>query len=275
MSTIDKLFERLPDLPAIPKVTQDLIRTLGEDDADIGHLSELVRHDPTLSARVLRMANSSYYGAMHKIGSIQEAVTRVGLNALRTLVIASGVTTAFKAVPGTNLREFWHHALLSAGLARELARSAHLDAEIAYTTALMHRIGGLLLHLAAPQEAQALARELADASPAQRCEAERDRLGADHSAAGAELARIWNFPLAIRNGIASYPYPNSPQASPFAAVVAIASRCADGVIRGESNTETLAAFDPGMLERVVLGEEALHNALDCAPRLLEDARAFI
>lgn len=275
MTEIEKLFERLTELPAIPKVMQDLIASMEDGDADIAELAEIVRHDPTVSARVLRLANSSYYGSLKKIGSIQDAVTRIGLDSLRTLVITLGLTDAFKAVPGVSLRDFWHHALLSAALARGLARAAHQDVEFAYTSALMHRIGSLLLHLAAPQEAAALAREQANATPAERCIAERNKLGVDHCSAGAELARQWNFPLAIRNGLAAYAYPLSPQASPFAAIVALASQAASAFIGGETPEAILDSLPEEVMEKVVLDRETVLGELEEAPALLEDAKAFI
>lgn len=275
MSTIAELFERIPDLPAMPKVMQDLVRTMEDDSADLSDLAVSVKHDPTLSARVLRMANSAYYGATRKIGAIEDAVTRIGLNALRTLVIASGMTTTFKAVPGVKLQPFWRHALLSASLARALARRARIDVEFSYTSALMHRIGDLLLHLAHPAEAQALAAELVDASPAERCEAERERFGADHCAAGAELARLWQFPVAIQNALGAYAYPVSKQASPFAAVVAISSLCAQGLMNGRKGEDIAEGIPQEWLEKIVVDTDTLALVLEDGPALLAEAQSFI
>lgn len=275
MTEIEMLFERLSELPAIPKVVQNLIASMEDEEADIAGLALVVSHEPTLSARVLRLANSSYYGAQKKIGSIQEAVTRIGLNALRSLVITSGLTQAFKDVPGIALNEFWRHALLSAGFARGLARASHLDIEYAYTAALMHRIGALLLHLAFPEQADALAGSLAGASAAERCSAERKALGVDHCSAGAELARQWNFPLAIRNGLAAYAYPTSPQASPFAAIVALASQAATATLAGSDPEAILAEMPEEVIEKVVLDKETVLGVLEDGPELLRDASSFL
>ncbi len=275
MSAIAQLFERIPDLPAMPKVMQDLVRTMEDDSVDLSDLADTVKHDPTLSARVLRMANSAYYGATRKIGAIEDAVTRIGLNALRTLVIASGMTSTFKAVPGVKLQPFWRHALLSAALARSIARRARIDVEFSYTAALMHRIGDLLLHLAHPAEAQALAAEMADSTPAERCEAERERFGADHCAAGAELARLWQFPVAIQNALGAYAYPLSKQASPFAIVVAVSSACAQGLMEGVSGDALAEAVPAEWLEKLALDTEQLSTILDDGSAMLAEAQSFI
>lgn len=275
MTEIETLFERLPELPAIPKVVQNLIATMEDEEADLASLAQVVSHEPTLSARVLRLANSSFYGSQKKIGSIQEAVTRIGLNALRSLVITSGLTQAFKTVPGIALHDFWRHALLSAGLARGFAHTARLDVEFAYTAALMHRIGALLLHLAFPDEASRLTDKLVGASAAERCAIERKGLGVDHCSAGAELARQWNFPLAIRNGLAAYAYPTSPQASPFAAIVALASQSAGSLIAGGAPEAIAEALPLDVLERVTLDRETALNVLTDGPELLRDAASFL
>ncbi|HEX5125883.1 MAG TPA: HDOD domain-containing protein, partial [Rhodocyclaceae bacterium] len=109
-TSVDKLFASVPHLPSIPKVVQALIVSLNDDEADLSSLVNQVKQDQSLSARVLRLANSSYYGASYKIGAIEDAITLIGLNALRTLVIASGVAGAFVKVEGIDLKAFWRHS---------------------------------------------------------------------------------------------------------------------------------------------------------------------
>ena len=88
MSPMEKLFANLPKLPSMPKVVQELIASLVKEDIDIGTLVDKVKQDQALSARVLQMANSSAYGSSQKVGSIDKAVTMIGLSALRSVVIA-------------------------------------------------------------------------------------------------------------------------------------------------------------------------------------------
>lgn len=269
------LFDRLPRLPAMPKVVQDLIVSLEDDAVDLGRLAEPVRHDPAVSACVLRLANSSYFGAHRKVGSIEDAVARIGFDALRTLVIATGLTGTFSDVKGLDLRPFWHRSLLTAGLARPLARAARLDGEFAYTAGLMHRLGEVLLELAWPDEAPEFERAIAGRSPADRVANETARFGVDHCAAGAELARSWQFPASIQNALAYYTDPLLPQAGPFAAIVALAEACAETVMAARRFEDLLEIVSKDVLERVVLDEEALLGVYEEAAQVLEDARRFI
>ena len=275
VSTIEQLFQRLPDLPAIPRAVQDLIASMDDPEADISEIADIVRHDPTLTARALKLANSAQFVGMPQTASIEKAVTRVGLHALRALVVTSGLIRAFKLVPDQRLRDFWLHALVSAGFASQLAKHAKIDGEIAYIAALMHRIGVLLLSLAEPAKTAEIEQELADATPAQRCEAERDRIGVDHAAASAELARLWNFPGAVRNAMAAYAYPLSPQASEQAAVVAIASAAAAASLAGKRADEILATISPALLERLSIEAEVLPDALAALPELAANAQEFL
>lgn len=275
LSALDILFDRLPKLPALPRVVQDLILSLENEDVDLSRLAEPVRHDPAMSACVLRLANSSYFGAHRKVGSIEDAVARIGLDAMRTLVIATGLTGVFDGVKSVDLRPFWHCSLLTAGFARPLARVGRLDAEFAYTAGLMHRLGEVLLQLAFPEDALPALAQMASLSPAERTVNESAQFGVDHCMAGAELARRWQFPAAIQNALAHYADPLCPQAGPFAAIVAIASHCARGTLAGQNAPAVFAGLSAEVLERVVLDEDAILDVLEEAPHLLEDVKRFI
>jgi HD-like signal output (HDOD) protein len=87
-------FEQTHNMPMLPKVLQEVMELLATDDVDIKPLADKINHDQVLTARVLRMANSAYFGFSRKVGAIEEAVSLIGLAKLETLVVASGVTSA-------------------------------------------------------------------------------------------------------------------------------------------------------------------------------------
>lgn len=122
MKLMDDFFEQTHNMPMLPKVVQEVMELLATDDVDIKPLADKINHDQVLTARVLRMANSAYFGFSRKVGTIEEAVSLIGLAKLETLVVASGVTSAFTAVPGLDLKRFWQHSLVTASIARELAK---------------------------------------------------------------------------------------------------------------------------------------------------------
>ncbi|GAA5162036.1 HDOD domain-containing protein [Viridibacterium curvum] len=250
-AAIDKLFANLPRLPSIPKIVQELIASLCKEDVDISALVAQVKQDQSLSARVLQMANSSQYGVSKKIGAIDQAVTLIGLSALRSLVIASGMSRSFNKVEGVDMRLFWRHALVTAGVARVFGKRDGVNIEFAYTAGLMHRVGQLLLHLAYPAASKQLTREKAP-SGVDQLKVERSLTETDHCEVGAELAARWNFPTEIQEALRSYITPVENNASLLAAVVNISSAVALGLCNGLSQDEIIASLDPKVMARLSL-----------------------
>ena len=94
-------------MPNIPKVVQELIQSFGDENVDSGEVAAKLSKDQAMTAKVLRMANSSKYGGHRTVGSVNDAVVLLGFNALRTMVLASGLTSAFPTPEGFNIKEFW------------------------------------------------------------------------------------------------------------------------------------------------------------------------
>ncbi|MDO6387676.1 MULTISPECIES: HDOD domain-containing protein [unclassified Uliginosibacterium] len=229
MRPVDRLFQKLPQLPTIPAIVQELISSLGRDDVDLADLIAKVRQDQSLSARVLRLANSPYYGGRKTVGGIDDAVAMIGLNSLRSIVIASGVTGAIARVEGIDLARFWKHSQLTAQTAKALARLASINPEYAYAAGLMHRIGQLLINLSFPEIGQQVAKNCRNLSVGELAALERLNLSFNHAEVSAELARQWHFPLEIQDALLHYIKPDAEGATPYAGVVHLAASLAFGI----------------------------------------------
>ncbi|EKE72417.1 HDOD domain-containing protein [Gallaecimonas xiamenensis] len=185
-------------LPNIPEVVKDLIATFNESEPDMGHIVSELSMDPVLSAKVLRLANSSRFGGVREIGSVKEAAIRLGLERLRTLVIASGLISATKAMQGIDLHAFWNRSFLTAELCRQLAVSAGLPAEQHFTCGMLHDLGKLILVVTFPARADDVATL---ATRQGRASAEQSLLGFTTADIGAELAQRWQFPEPVVAGL--------------------------------------------------------------------------
>lgn len=222
MLKIEQLFDKTHLMPTIPKVVQELIDSFSNEEIDVESIARKLGVDQVLTAKVLRLANSSYYGLQRKIGSVDEAVVVMGLNSLRTLVIATGVTGAFAPITGFDRTRFWRHSLVVAAYARWLAKKCGLNSEIAFTAGLMHAIGEVLIHLAMPNESEDIDRRASRGE--RRIDIERAAFGFSNCEVGAELARRWCFPAEIQAAILHYDAPLALKpAPPYAAVVHIAT----------------------------------------------------
>ena len=116
-----ELLEQPQHLPTIPALVQNLIDSLADEDVSLGEIARLIATDPGLVAKLLRLANSAYFRVARGIGSVDDALSMLGVKMTRNLVIGSGLTAAFKVAPGLDIRQFWRYSLSTACVARWLA----------------------------------------------------------------------------------------------------------------------------------------------------------
>jgi len=198
---IQELINNAQQMPNIPEVVRELIQTFKDDDINSDDIATKVAKDQVLTAKVLRMANSARYGGNRNVASVNDSVVLLGFNALRTMVLASGLTSAFKAPEGFDLNQFWANSFSVGGLCKWIAKYAKLDPEVAYTCGMMHNIGELLIHTLVPEQAAKVDSLANLGAQHERAKIEESELGFDFTLAGAELAERWKFPEEIVNAI--------------------------------------------------------------------------
>lgn len=214
----------LEDLPSLPAVVMELLGSVDQEDVDISVLAKKVSHDQALTAKTLRLANSSLYGLQVKVTTIQQAITFLGFQTTRNLIIAVAVTGCFPSgqCPGFDDKAFWRHSIATAACARGLARRMRFNQDYAFTAGLLHDIGRLVLVTRFPTPYQQVLAHRAE----QDCtllDAERAILGIDHVAAGVALAQHWNFSDTMRQAIACHHAPETRGAGFLATIVHVAN----------------------------------------------------
>lgn len=225
MSDISKLFQSVK-LPVMPEVAHALIRTLHDADASLMEVRKLIAKDPTLTAKVLRLANSAGYGLQREVSSLDEATALVGLLQVRTLALTACLNVAFPMSSGLDRSEFWRFSMACAGYAQWLAGALQLDSQQAWLTGMMARLGELLIASHSP--ASLLEIEKLPHIPGDRWKREQRALGYSEVQVTAELARRWNFPLGIVDGLNAATDPLSSQAiNELGAVLHLAAWLAD------------------------------------------------
>lgn len=251
MNVIDNFFQSVNNLPMMPKVVQEVIQMLNNEEVDLKDVVEKINLDQVISAKVLRLSNSSYYGLSRKVNNLNDAISLIGVSSLRTLVIASGVTSAFKTIPNIDMHRFWRHSLITASIARDICKIQKKPSETAYVAALMHSIGQLLIHIVFPTGGRDIEEMCRGQSVLERKSVENATLGIDHCQVGEELAKRWNFPEEIQRVIRYYADPLNPKACELAPVVYMAAHIAFGLelnqdakhIAETINTEVIKALD--------------------------------
>ena len=218
--------------------------------------------DQVISAKVLKLANSAAYRRGAEITSIEQAVILLGFNALRSLVVASGIMTSFKTPANFNTAKFWVETFQTATIAKALAKESHaVDPETAFTCTLLHNIGELLIQSALPEEASLI--NLAINQGTSRIDAQREMLGYDFSLVGAELARRWNLSERFVTAIAQQldPLDHHP-VSPEAVLIRLAMFVSFAWNAGVPANVIVSRFPSPLALHLGIKPESLANRLE-------------
>ena len=258
---IEKLLKQPRALPSPPKVVRRLITTFDQEEVDMLQVAALIEEDPVLSAKMLKTANSAFFGLTRSVPTVREAISVMGLIKVRALVIAASFGESFHSVGSVNMNQFWRYSLNSANLARYIALPIRIDESTAFTSGLIHNIGELVMHVGMPEAMIDLERSV-PMLDLKRATAERALFGYSYAEVGAALAREWHFPKRMINAIEHQcaPFENEVY-EPIAGVVHIASwraRAEEGHMRSELLINTYP--DPiglvlGIDPDIVVGED--------------------
>ena len=247
----------LEDLPSLPAVVMELLGAIEQEDIDIALLARKVALDQALTAKTLRLANSSSFGLQVKVTTIQQAMTFLGFQTTRNLITAAAMTGCFPTgrCPGFNDKAFWRHSVATAACARVLARRVRFNQDYAFTAGLLHDIGRLVLVTRYPEHYQAvLARRGRDGG--ELLALERAVMGIDHVAAGVALAEHWNFSDTMRQAIEWHHEPEQPGAGFLATIVHVASAVAHALDLAGEPDELAPAVSSVAWTALGLSEEA-------------------
>jgi putative nucleotidyltransferase with HDIG domain len=221
------------ELPSLPSAFIAAVKVLSEDDAPASSCIEAIERDQALTVRVLRLANSAFYGAPGQVARVEDAVQMLGLRTVASTLAAVSLRATLGSLrcEGFCFDTYWRHTLCTALTARELAKISSLDAGEAFLLGLLHDVGQLVLAVTSPElEARALL--LCRSQGLAMHEAERRVFGVSHPEVGAAVARQWNFPSRISEAIAAHHSPapiTAGQRLTFSDLGHLANRMAHGL----------------------------------------------
>ena len=261
-----ELLDGVDTLVSLPDVFIRVNELLEDPKSNASDIGEVIAHDPSLTARLLKVVNSAYYSFPTPVETVSKAVAVLGLEDLHSLVLATSTVEAFERIP-TDLMDmdtFWHRSVFCALAARELAgRLAIRNRERFFVTGLLHDIGKLVLFHQLPDLS---ARILEQSRVANRSlhELEQELLGFDHAQVSAELMRRWRLPASLWEPVLHQRSPaDAGEYSLEAAVLNIAAGLTNRV-EPEFKTDDaddggVCIIDPRALEILGLPEEELES----------------
>ncbi len=200
-------------LASLPAFLSELVDIINNPRCSALEIARVVERDTTLTARLLRIVNSPFYGYPSKVDTISRAVTVIGSRQLTTLAMGVAAIHSFQGIPEdlVDMRDFWRHSLMCGFACRILASYTNTpNSERFFVAGLLHDIGRLAMYKNRPKEsAEALATAQALRESGERVE--RKLFGFDHGALGGHLLKTWNFPLVLENSVR---YHHAPMGSP-------------------------------------------------------------
>lgn len=207
----------IDNLPTPPIVLQQIQKVLNDPAASAYDIGSILQEDPAMSAKVLKLTNSAYYGLVRTIESVKQAVVIVGIDTIRNLVLSASVFEAFadKQVDREMQEHFWRHSLAVAFGARLVAHSLisrqTFDAEAGFSGGLLHDIGKMVVAVYLAEQADQI-RQLKTENPNRPDhELEDQVLGYNHTQIGALLGERWKLPA---NLIETIRYHHAPRLTP-------------------------------------------------------------
>jgi len=258
-SPVEERFYRelmsMEDLPAAPEIAQRMLVAANREDADTRHLASLITRDPSLAARLLRLANSAFFAVRTRVTSIPQAITLLGFPRVRDLALGLSVWGALggkTAGARRHRRILWVHSVTVATAASLLAERTGGDGATAFAAGLLHDVGKLVLGLRLGESYWALLDEAAEDGRAAAA-VEGESFGCHHGTVGGWLLQLWQLPAALADPVARH-HEALARESGFdvTAVVAVANRLVDATdpASGVSPVEVLdevRGFAPGLV----------------------------
>jgi len=216
-------------MPIFPSVARRIMALAGSDDSSAEQIGKLAKTDPSFSAELLRFANSALFGASRKINGLTQAILLLGVDRVKTMaavVVMNRMVRPSVSIPA--LRKVWIHSLATALIAEEAAARMGVGRDAGYTAGLLHNLGSLGLMSSYPQEYSRML-EVSRDFGFDLLDTERDLFEIDHCAAGAWLAKEWNFPDELVEAIAAHHEEPTAGSTGLQSLVQISWRLADAL----------------------------------------------
>ncbi len=206
----------MDQIPSLSVIVSRLIKVVNSSDSSAEDVADLIEKDPALTGKVLRLANSAFYGVPRSVSSVQSAVVILGFNTLKSIVLSASVFSLFpakKSSPAFDRTSFWKHSIVCAQAAKTVAQSMlgriGLDPQSAFCAGIMHDIGKLIFELFTPDEYAGLC-EHALRRKQPLIEAEVEVMGISHADIGRILSDKWALPIDLEYAMVHH---HKPQAA--------------------------------------------------------------
>lgn len=279
MITIEQLIERSGDLGSLPAVVIRINQAIDDPDSNAAKIGRIVNEDPALTAQLLKLVNSPFYGFRSRIDTVFRAIAILGHRELRHLVLTAHALKTFNDMPNelVSMPIYWRRSLSIGVMTRVLASYAReKDIERLFISGLLHDIGSLLIYQQLPHEASDILLRARTEGVLVRDLEEQD-LGFDHAQVGGALLEAWGLPKTLVEAVR---YHLQPEQAPeeyrkAALLVNLAYEIHHHYIDRDPSLTEDAKVDPVLFEKLDIPIDSLDKMLEQAKIHYEEGRALI
>lgn len=279
---INEIVQDVSELASLPEVSIKVNQMVDDPDCGVNEIGKVISQDPALSAQLLRIANSPFYGFSATIDNISRAVTVLGTQQIRDLVLSTTATKAFSGIPNEiiSVDDFWHHSLYCGLLARELANQNHkAQGEMLFTAGLLHDIGHLVMFNRIPELAlQAIMHTIEPGVDLELYQSEREIIGFDHAEVGGKLAEQWQLPNNLVECVMYHHEPERAKEYPDEVfLIYIANKVASQAYESDEIelSEVLEIIPESKLQKCALTTENVLQAVKEAHSQISDVESLL
>ena len=220
--SVKTVVSRLRSLPSLPALYEEVMGQLRSEDPSFTQIARIISKDVGMAAKILQLANSAFMGTSGRVSRLQQALTLIGLDNVRTLVLSVNVFSQFdgNARVAANLPCLWDHSIAVSKLAQQIAAAencAKALLEECFTAGLLHDLGKLVLMAEFPKQCLEVYAAKSDA----RADVEKERLGCTHAEVGAYLMSIWGLPFPLVHAVAFHHHPAETAETKFSTLTAV------------------------------------------------------
>lgn len=227
MSRVEEVLVMVKHVPPYPKVAQRVMELLEDPNTTASQLAEVIQFDSAITANVLKICNSAYFGLTQKMSSLDEGLVVIGHNILKDIIITSCSAKFYKGdvAAGYDLEqgELWKHSVACGIMARLVIKYfKDVDPSSAFTAAILHDIGKRFMSSFISEEYELVVNKV-EKDKCSFVEAEQEIIGIDHAALGGIILEKWEFPADMKEAVENHHKPDALEKGELTALVSLAN----------------------------------------------------